>query len=144
MSKKCAVVANLSRLNALYNFNAIFETFVLPGDQEAGSQCLVELVEQMDSLPAAGKTEATRLKDCMSTVYVVSYRDDIKPDLVQYRGHGNAPLYVTSGKTTRRILEPDIDRHSQACIWRSTCASQELISHAIKPPTAHNDDVALV
>jgi len=47
----------------------IVETFEILGDWDQRYQYLVELGERLAPMPAADRTEANRVKECMSTVY---------------------------------------------------------------------------
>ncbi len=101
------------------DFSDIFETFELLGDWDARYQYLVELGEQMEPMPAVGKTEGNQVKPCMSTVHIVAYRDGDDPDVIRYYGDCDTAIIkgvvallvgLMSDKTVRQILELDIDR----------------------------------
>ena len=100
-------------------FSDIFDTFELLGDWEARYQYLAELGEQMAPLPEAEKTEANRVKPCMSTVHVVAFTDEKDPEIVRFRGDCDTAIIkgvvailveVMSGKTAPQIAGMEIER----------------------------------
>ena len=99
-------------------FSDIFDIFELLGDWDARYQYLVELGEGLEPMPAAEKSEANRVKSCMSTVHVAALRDSANPDLIHYHGDCDTAIIkgvvallvqVMSGRTAQEIREMDID-----------------------------------
>lgn len=97
----------------------ILETFELLGDWETRYRYLVEIGEQLEPMPATEKTDANRVKPCMSTVHVYAHRDVENPSLIRYQGDCDTAIIkgvvailigVMSGKTAAQILDLDIDR----------------------------------
>ena len=106
-------------LMPMSEFSDIFDAFELLGDWEARYQYLSELGEQMDPMPEGEKTEANRVKACMSTVHVTAYRDERDPDIVRFRGDCDTAIIkgvlallveVMSGKTAQQVAGMEIDR----------------------------------
>jgi len=96
----------------------ILDTFELLGDWEQRYQYLVELGEGLPALPAADRTEANRVKPCMSQVWVAMTPDPDRPGRVAMHGDcdtaiikGVVALLVSlcSGKTPAEILATDFD-----------------------------------
>lgn len=101
------------------DFNEIIDTFELLGDWEARYQYLVELGEALPPMPAALKTDASRVKACMSTVHVAARRDAADPTSIHYHGDCDTAIIkgvvallvqVMSGRTAPEIQALDIDR----------------------------------
>ncbi len=101
------------------DFSEIFDTFELLGDWDARYQYLVELGEGLEPMPAAEKTDANRVKPCMSTVHVAAHRDEENPHLIHYRGDCDTAIIkgvvallvqMMSGRTAQEIREMHIDR----------------------------------
>lgn len=74
----------MSRINE--RLAEIVETFELLGDWDQRYAYLIELGEQLPSLPAEFKIEDNHVKPCMSTVHVAAYPDPDDPDRIRYRG----------------------------------------------------------
>lgn len=97
----------------------IIETFELLGDWETRYQYLVEIGEQLQAMPMMEKTDANRVKPCMSTVFVNAYRDPDDSNIVRYHGDCDTAIIkgvvalligVMTGKSAAQILDLDIDR----------------------------------
>ena len=96
----------------------ILDTFDLLGDWEQRYQYLVELGERLPPLAAADRTEANRVKPCMSQVWVATAPDDSRPGTVRVTGDcdtaiikGVVGLLVSlcDGKTPQEVLALDFD-----------------------------------
>ncbi len=96
----------------------IVDTFDLLGDWDQRYQYLVELGEGMEPMPAAAKTDETRVKPCMSTVHVSAAWASEGGRLIQFRGDcdtavikGVVALLVDllSGRTPEEIRDLDVD-----------------------------------
>lgn len=96
----------------------IEETFDLLGDWEQRFQYLIELGERMAPMPAAEKTDESRVKPCMSTVHVLAFPDPGEGNRIVFHGDcdtavikGVVALLVDllSGRTAREIREMDVD-----------------------------------
>lgn len=96
----------------------ILDTFDLLGDWEQRYQYLVELGERLPPLAAADRTEANRVKPCMSQVWVATAPDDSRPGTVRVTGDcdtaiikGVVALLVSlcDRKTPTEILALDFD-----------------------------------
>ena len=70
----------------------IVETFELLGDWDQRYQYLIELGEQLPTMPAELKTEEHHVKPCMSTVHVAAYPDPEAPERIQYHGDCDTPI----------------------------------------------------
>lgn len=97
---------------------ALLEDFELLGDWEARYRYLVELGERLPPLPAAAKTEAHRVKECMSTVYVLVARDPQQPERLRCYGDCDTAVIkgvvallirLLDGKTPAEVAATDID-----------------------------------
>ena len=64
----------------------IVEIFELLGDWDQRYQYLTELGEKLPPMPVALKTEANKVKGCMSQVWVSAWRDDAQPQLINFYG----------------------------------------------------------
>lgn len=96
----------------------IIETFELLGDWESRYQYLADLGERLEPLPDTYRTEAQRVKPCMSTVYVHARLGGDEGDRVQFQGDCDTAIIkgvlallirLMSGKTPREVLDLDID-----------------------------------
>lgn len=99
--------------------NTIAENFELLGDWDQRYLYLTELGEQLAEMPASLKTEANKVKGCMSQVWVSAYRDENDPRLVRFHGDCDTSIIkgvlavliqLTSGKTTLAIEQLDVDQ----------------------------------
>ena len=97
----------------------IIETFELLGDWETRYQYLVEIGEQLEPMPVVEKTDANRVKPCMSMVHVNASRDPDDSNVIRYCGDCDTAIIkgvvalligVMSGKTAVQILDLDIER----------------------------------
>jgi cysteine desulfuration protein SufE len=98
----------------------IVETFEILGDWDQRYQYLVELGERLAPMPAADKTDANRVKECMSTVYTAVHAHDRagqQADL-SYTGDCDTAIIkgvvallvgLFSGKTAAEIEALDVD-----------------------------------
>lgn len=100
------------------HLNAIAENFKLLDDWDQRYLYLTELGEKLAQMPASLKTEANRVKGCMSQVWVSGYRDENNPVLVRFHGDCDSSIIkgvlavliqLTSGKTTQAIEQLDVD-----------------------------------
>lgn len=101
------------------DIKAVIEDFDLFDDWDQRYQYLVEIGEQLPPMPAAEKTEANRVKECMSLVYVAAHPDGDTPVRLRFTGDcdtaiikGVVALLVQlfSGKTPAEIAATDVDR----------------------------------
>ncbi|MBK1704856.1 SufE family protein [Halochromatium glycolicum] len=93
----------------------IVETFDLLGDWEQRYQYLVEIGERLPAMSPASKTEANRVMECMSTVYVAATNED---GVIRFEGDCDTAIIkgvvallvgLFSGKTAVEIEETDVD-----------------------------------
>ena len=96
----------------------IIEDFELLGDWDARYQYLVEIGERLPEMPSAEKTEANRVKECMSTVHVAAHPDGSVPPRLSYLGDCDTAIIkgvvailvrLFSGKTPAEIEGLDVD-----------------------------------
>jgi cysteine desulfuration protein SufE len=96
----------------------IVDTFELLGDWDQRYQYLIELGEKLPAMPDALKTEDTRVKPCMSTVYVSAYTDEDHPERIRYHGDCDTAIIkgvlallieLCSGRTVEEIQAIDMD-----------------------------------
>jgi cysteine desulfuration protein SufE len=105
-------------MQPLSNVAEILDTFELLGDWDQRYQYLVELGEALPPLDDAERTEANRIKPCMSQVWLSTRRDEADPARLRLAGDcdtsiikGVVALLVSlaDGRTPREILEIDFD-----------------------------------
>ncbi|MGE5155298.1 MAG: SufE family protein [Bdellovibrio bacteriovorus] len=96
----------------------IIEDFELLGDWDARYQYLVEVGERLPAMPAAEKTDANRVKECMSTVHVAPHPNGSAPPRLQFSGDCDTAIIkgvvailvrLFSGKTPAEIEALDVD-----------------------------------
>jgi cysteine desulfuration protein SufE len=96
----------------------IVETFELLGDWDERYQYLVEVGEQLPSLPEAARNEDHRVKACMSQVWVCAYADPHRDGRIAFHGDCDTAIIkgvlalliqLCSGKTAQEIQELDMD-----------------------------------
>jgi len=96
----------------------IVEEFELLGDWDTRYQYLVEVGERLPAMPAAEKTEANRVKECMSTVHVAAHPDGSAPPTLSFLGDCDTAIIkgvvailvrLFSGKTPAEIDALDVD-----------------------------------
>lgn len=96
----------------------IIEDFELLGDWDARYQYLVEIGERLPPMPAADKTDANRVMECMSTVHVAAQSDKSEPPRLSFRGDCDTAIIkgvvailvrLFSGKTPAEIEGLDVD-----------------------------------
>jgi cysteine desulfuration protein SufE len=96
----------------------IIEDFDLLGDWDARYQYLVEIGERLPPMPAADKTDANRVMECMSTVHVAAQSDNAAPPRLSFRGDCDTAIIkgvvailvrLFSGKTPAEIEGLDVD-----------------------------------
>jgi cysteine desulfuration protein SufE len=98
----------------------IIAAFDLLGDWDERYQYLVELGECLDPMPDADKTDANRVKECMSTVFTAAHRPgNVGPDgpltftadcdTAVIKGVVALLVGLFSGKTAAEIEALDVD-----------------------------------
>ena len=96
----------------------IIEDFELLGDWDTRYQYLVEVGERLPAMPSAEKTEANRVKECMSTVHVAAHPDRSVPPRLSYLGDCDTAIIkgvvailvrLFSGKTPAEVEGLDVD-----------------------------------
>jgi cysteine desulfuration protein SufE len=94
------------------------DAFELLGDWDARYAYLMELGDRLPPMPQELKTEANRVKGCMSTVHVAAVRDAEKPDEIIYQGDCDTAtikgvvgilVELLSHKTPQQVLDTDVD-----------------------------------
>lgn len=97
----------------------VLGSFEILGDWDQRYQYLVELGERLPPMPDRYKVEATRVKGCMSKVWVRAYRDPDAPDLIRYLGDCDTAIIkgvvallvdLLSGRPAKAILDMDLDK----------------------------------
>lgn len=96
----------------------IIEDFELLGDWDERYQYLVEVGERLPAMPSAEKTEANRVKECMSLVHVAPHPDESVPPRLRFAGDCDTAIIkgvvailvrLFSGKTPAEIEALDVD-----------------------------------
>jgi len=102
----------MSRLDELV------ETFELLDDWEQRYHYITELGEKLPTMPVELMTDKNNVKGCMSTVFVSAYRDEKKPQLIQFYGYCDTSIIrgvlailiqLSAGKTSEKINQLDVD-----------------------------------
>jgi len=92
------------------------ETFEMLGDWEERYRYLIELGRKLRPMPDSEKTEANKVRGCMSQVWLAEDRDEGPPLKLHFRGDSDAHIVkgliavlfaLYSNKTPREILETD-------------------------------------
>jgi len=100
------------------NLDDIVDSFELLGDWAQRYQFLIELGEQLPAMPEALKTDESKVKGCMSQVWVSAYRDPSDGSLICFDGDCDASMIkgvlalliqLVSGKTAQEIEALDLD-----------------------------------
>ncbi len=109
-----AVVAPSPRAAA----DDLIETFDVLGDWEQRHQYLIDEGDKLPPMPPEVKTEANRVRGCMSTVHLVARSAPEKPDVIEFLADSDAAIVrglisilqrVYSGQTASAILAFDIE-----------------------------------
>lgn len=96
----------------------IVEIFEMLGDWDQRYQYLTELGEKLPAMPGALKTEANKVKGCMSQVWVSAWRDTVDPQRINFYGDCDTSIIkgvlavliqLCSGKTIAAIEQLDVD-----------------------------------
>ncbi|MGQ9660179.1 MAG: SufE family protein [Thermochromatium sp.] len=96
----------------------IIEIFELLGDWESRYHYLVELGERLAPMPETDKTDANRVVECMSLVYVAAHPHPEHPGHLVYRGDCDTAIIkgvvallvgLFSDKTPDEIQALDVD-----------------------------------
>jgi cysteine desulfuration protein SufE len=96
----------------------IVDIFEMLGDWDQRYQYLTELGEKLPPMPDALKTEANKVKGCMSQVWVSAWRDATHPQLIYFYGDCDTSIIkgvlavliqLTAGKTIAAIEQLDVD-----------------------------------
>ena len=95
------------------------DAFELLGDWDARYAYLVELGERLGEMPPDLRTDANRVKGCMSTVHVAAVRDPDHPGQLRYYGDCDTAtikgvvailVELLSHKSAQEVLATDVDR----------------------------------
>jgi cysteine desulfuration protein SufE len=96
----------------------IVDIFELLGDWEQRYQYLTELGEKLPAMPAALKTEANKVRGCMSEVWVCACHDEHDTEDVRFYGDCDTSIIkgvlavliqLASGKTVAEVEQLDVD-----------------------------------
>ncbi|MFO7603980.1 MAG: SufE family protein [Gammaproteobacteria bacterium] len=96
----------------------IVEVFELLGDWDQRYQYLIELGEALPHMPAEYKTEANKVKGCMSQVWVHAAVDETDPRKLHYQGDSDTSvikgvlallIQLLNGKSAQEIQQLDMD-----------------------------------
>ena len=95
----------------------LVDTFDMLGDWEERYRYLIELGRKLPPMAAAEKTEASKVRGCMSQVWLTHELEPGSPPRLKFHGDSDAHIVkgliailfeLTSGRTPREILETDI------------------------------------
>lgn len=96
----------------------IVDIFEMLGDWDQRYQYLTELGEKLPPMPAALKTEANKVKGCMSQVWVSAWRDKTAPQHIHFYGDCDTSIIkgvlavlikLCDNKTIAAIEQLDVD-----------------------------------
>jgi cysteine desulfurase / selenocysteine lyase len=96
----------------------LVETFDVLGDWEQRHQYLIDEGDKLPPMPPEAKTEANRVRGCMSTVHLVARKHPQKPDAIEFLADSDAAIVrgliwilqrVYSGQMASAILAFDIE-----------------------------------
>jgi cysteine desulfuration protein SufE len=96
----------------------IVELFELLGDWEQRYLYLTELGEKMPVMPTALKTEANKVRACMSQVWVCACRDEHVPETIRFYGDCDTSIIkgvlavliqLASGNTAAEVEQLNVD-----------------------------------
>ena len=99
-------------------FEAIVEDFEFLDDWEDRYRYLIELGRSLPEMSEEEMNEASKVRGCVSQVWLVSATDDASPPHVTFRGQSDAhivrglvavALALFSGRTAPEILETDAE-----------------------------------
>jgi cysteine desulfuration protein SufE len=100
------------------NLDDIVDIFEMLGDWDQRYQYLTELGEKLPPMPAVLKTEANKVKGCMSQVWVSAWRDEAHPQLINFYGDCDTSIIkgvlavliqLCAGKTLAEIEQLNVD-----------------------------------
>jgi cysteine desulfuration protein SufE len=100
------------------NLDDIVDIFELLGDWDQRYQYLTEVGEKLPAMPEALKTNANKVRGCMSQVWVCAYRDEDAAGLVGFHGDCDTSIIkgvlavliqLSAGKTVEEIEQLDVD-----------------------------------
>jgi len=101
------------------SIQTLIEDFEFLDDWEDRYGYVIELGKALDPLPDESKTDSTKVRGCVSQVWMISETDDTNPPHFTFRGESDAMivqgliailLRMYNGKTAQEIL--DIDAQS--------------------------------
>jgi cysteine desulfuration protein SufE len=97
--------------------DALVDTFEMLGDWEERYRYLIELGRKLPPMPASEKTEANKVRGCMSQVWLAHEVEPGAPPRLKFRGDSDAHIVkgliailfeLTSGRTPKEILATDV------------------------------------
>ena len=99
------------------NVDELVESFALLGEWEERYRYLIELGRKLPPLPEAERTEANKVRGCMSQVWLTSRVQPGPPVRLEFRGDSDAHIVkgliallfkLYAGRTPREILALDV------------------------------------
>ena len=116
MSKNGFIIQQ-EMINTLANIEEILENFAFIEDWEERYRYIIELGNDIATLSAEEKTDANKIRGCVSQVWLVYQVDAASPATIHFRGDSDAHIVrglvailmaAYSGKTASAILVFDI------------------------------------
>ena len=95
----------------------LVDTFEMLGDWEERYRYLIELGRKLPAMPQADKTEANKVRGCMSQVWLAHQLRPGAPATLEFRGDSDAHIVkgliavlfeLVSGRTPQEILDTDV------------------------------------
>ena len=99
------------------NVDELVESFAMLGEWEERYRYLIELGRKLPPLPDADRTEANKVRGCMSQVWLASALQPGPPPRLELRGDSDAHIVkgliallfkLYAGRTPREILALDV------------------------------------
>ncbi len=95
----------------------LVDTFEMLGDWEERYRYLIELGRKLPPMPEADKTEANKVRGCMSQVWLAPRATGGAPATLEFSGDSDAHIVkgliavlfeLVSGRTPQQILDTDV------------------------------------
>jgi cysteine desulfuration protein SufE len=100
----------------------LVDIFELLGDWEQRYAFIIDMGEDLPAMPAELKTEANKVKGCMSQVWIAAYGKAEQPGRVYFHGDCDTAvikgvlallIQLCEGKTTAELQQLDVDEFFQ-------------------------------
>jgi cysteine desulfuration protein SufE len=108
----------MAGMNGAMNVDELVESFALLGPWEERYRYLIELGRKLPPLPEAARTEANKVRGCMSQVWLAAQAHAGPPPRLDLQGDSDAHIVkgliallfkLYAGRTPREILALDVE-----------------------------------